>query len=178
MDITKITKQNLPIFLSVFLEQNKVSVEKVAKSIGCSAPTLNRIIAQKSVGTNELLKQSAIMVKLGYKRYDKLTNTEKEKISGIIGTVSGTGLGFASISSAVGVLGSTGLSAVGITSGLGALGGFIGGGMIAGVVVAAAIPIAVGAAGYGMTKGIKSLFTHIKVKNEEFDNKWEESVSN
>jgi hypothetical protein len=29
-----------------------------------------------------------------------------------------------------------------------------------------------------MTKGIKSLFTHIKVKNEEFDNKWEESVSN
>ncbi|CDS47972.1 hypothetical protein [Polaromonas sp. CG9_12] len=50
-----------------------------------------------------------------------------------------------------------GLGAAGITSGLAAVGSLVGGGMAAGLVVTAAAPIAVGALGYGLYKGIKKL---------------------
>lgn len=176
MEIKKLTKENLPIFLAAFLEQNSVSIEKLGKSIGCSAPTLNRIIASESFATEELIKQCGILFELGFKRFEKLSSAEKETISESIGTVSAAGLGFASISSAVSVSGTAGLSAAGISSGLAVLGGLVGGGMIMGVVVAASIPIAAGALGYGLMKGIKSVFSSIQVSNESFDNKWEEKA--
>ena len=46
--------------------------------------------------------------------------------------------------------------------------------MTAGVAVLAAVPIAVGAAGYGIIKGVKYLFSQHKLNNEAFDPKWEE----
>lgn len=176
MTTEKLTKENLPVFLSAFLEKNTVSTSKVAKSIGCTAPTLNRIIAGESFATNELLKQCGILFEIGFERFDKLSSAEKEKISESIGTVGAAGVGFASISSAISVMGTAGLSAVGITSGLSALGALVGGGMIAGVAVAASIPIAAGALGYGLMKGIKSVFSDIQVSNENFDSKWEQKV--
>lgn len=176
MTSEKLTKENLPIFMAAFLEKNSVSIKKVAKSIGCSVPTLTRIIAQESFATDELLKQCAILMEIGFKRFDKLSSSEKEKISESIGTVSGAGLGFASISSAVSVMGTAGLSAAGISSGLGALGAIVGGGMITGVAVAASIPIAAGALGYGLMKGIKSVFSEIQAKDEKFDSNWEQKT--
>src|SRR5207248_9157924 len=126
--------------------------------IGCSAPTLSRLLAGETLPSDEMLRQSAIMMELGFRRFPKLSKAEREKLSETLGTVGGGTLGFASITATVSTLGTvTGLSAAGISSGLTALGGVVSGGMAAGVVVAAAIPAAAAAAGYGSIKGVKAL---------------------
>lgn len=68
--------------------------------------------------------------------------------------VAGTGatVGASGAVGAVAVAGIPGLSAVGITSGLATIGGIVGGGMAAGLVIATAAPMAVGAAAYGFYK--------------------------
>jgi hypothetical protein len=48
-----------------------------------------------------------------------------------------------------------GLGAAGVTSGLAAVGSVVGGGMVAGLAVTAAAPLAVGAAAYGLYKWLK-----------------------
>ena len=45
--------------------------------------------------------------------------------------------------------------------------------MVAGVMVAAAIPIAAGAVGYAIIKGIKYFFTEHNLSREGFDAVWE-----
>lgn len=169
-----INRENFKDLLGSFMEENKLSVKKVAKVIGCSEMTLTRLILEKTLPSDEMLKQVGIMLGLGFKKYSKLTDAEKEKISEMMGTLGGGALGFASITAAVGVLGSTaGLSAAGITSGLAALGTLAGGGMIAGVTVAAAIPIATGIAGYGLVKLIKGGTGELVVNMKNINSKWE-----
>ena len=90
-----------------------------------------------------------------------------------IGAVGGWILGFGGIASAISASGVAGLSAVGITSGLASIGALIGGGMVAGVVVSAAIPIAIGALGYKVVKGIKSMIKDNKLTTDKFDPIWE-----
>lgn len=114
------------------------------------------------------------MIGIGFDKYQKLTDSEKENISEKLGVVGGGTLGFASIAATISSLGSVaGLSAAGISSGLAALGAIVGGGMLAGVSVAAAIPLAAGAIGYGIIKGVKHLFGERYLNTEEIDQKWE-----
>ena len=114
------------------------------------------------------------MMELGFKRFSKLSRAEREKLSGALGTVGGGTIGFASITATVSSLGTvTGLSAAGISSGLTALGGFVSGGMAAGVAVAAAIPAAAAVVGYGIIKGIKGLIRWHKLNKKERDSAWE-----
>lgn len=168
-----INRENLPIFLGAYLETNNIEIIEIAKSIGCSTSTINRIIGGKTIATDNFIKQCAILFEISIEKYKKLSDTEKEKISERLGAISGAGLGFASLTATISGLGISGLSAAGITSGLAALGGVIGGGMIAGVAVAAAIPLAIGTAGYGLIKGIKSVLSYKKMVNEDLDLKWE-----
>lgn len=70
--------------------------------------------------------------------------------------------GVAGVTGAAGSIGTvaaagsvTGLGAAGITSGLAAVGSVVGGGMAAGLLITAAAPIAIGAAGYGLYKWLK-----------------------
>lgn len=73
-------------------------------------------------------------------------------------TVAGATAGGVGAVGAVSSMGTVaGLGAAGITSGLAAVGSVVGGGMISGLVITAAAPIAVGALGYGLYKGIKKL---------------------
>ena len=180
MENQKLTKENLPEYLAAFIKKDDLHIDRIAKSIGCSSSTLNRVLQRKTLANDNLIKQCGILFELGIKRYQKLTDAEKEKISERIGSASGVGLGFASISAAVSSVGSVGLSAAGITSGLSALGtytgiaGIAGGAMVGGVIMTAAIPIAAGAAGYGMVKGVKSIFTNIKTKDNKIDTEWEQ----
>jgi len=140
-----ITRENLANYLSVFFENNEVSIENVAKSIGCS-----------------------------YKEYKKLSKADKERISESIGAVGGSILGFGTISAAISSSGTIiGLSAAGITSGLSAIGTLVGGGMVAGITAIAVIPLAFGAAGYGIMKGIKTLITYSKINDKEINDYWE-----
>lgn len=113
------------------------------------------------------------MISIGFDKYKKLSNSEKEKIPENIGTIGGGLLGFGSITAAISASGIVGLSAAGITSGLSAIGAIVGGGMVAGVISVAFIPILAGAVGYKMVKGIKNLISNKKLLNDKLDDYWE-----
>ena len=121
-----------------------------------------------------MLKQSMLMIGIGFARYRKLTQAEKEKFSDALGAVGGGVLGFAAVTAAVSALGTTvGLSAAGISSGLAALGAVVSGGMAAGITVAAVIPIAAGALGYGIILAVKALLGKKQLDKETYDPFWE-----
>lgn len=169
----EINRDNFRVLMSAFIEREEITVRKAAKAITCSEMTLNRIIGRKTLPSDEMLRQGGIMMGLGFKRYSKLSKAEKEKISEAIGTIGGGILGFGTITAVVSSLGIAGLSAAGIASGLAVLGGIIGGGMAAGVTVAAAIPIAIGALGYGIIKGVKAILEEYNLDQENYDPFWE-----
>ena len=170
----EINRDNCRILLAAFIEENDLTVGRVAKAIGCSEATLVRILAERSWPSGEMLKRVGIMFELGFPAYARLSEAQKERISEKIGTVGGGILGFGSISAAISSFGAVGgLSAAGVTSGLAALGSLIGGGMVAGVAVAGAIPLAAGTAGYAIIKGIKYLAAEWQLNVTERDERWE-----
>ena len=175
--MNQLKRDNCGLLLAKFIKENDLDVRRVAKAIGCSAATLNRILTFRSLPSDEMMKQAGIIIELGFVSYSKLSSTQKEHISEAIGTVGGGILGFGSISAAISSLGAvSGLSAAGIASGLSTLGAIIGGGMVAGVVVVAALPIAAGATGYGIIKGVKYLANEWQLNVTEFDERWEISI--
>jgi hypothetical protein len=169
----KISRNDCGVFLAAFIEKNDLSVKKVSNAITCSKASLNRIIGSQTLPSDEMLRQSAIMIELGFKSYSKLSVAEKEKISEILGVVGGGTVGIGAVTAAVSALGLAGLSAAGITSGLAALGAIIGGGMVAGLSVAAAIPLGVAALGYGTIKAVKATLESYKSGQEKIDPRWE-----
>ncbi len=170
----EITRDNCRLLLAAFIQENELTTRDVARAIGCPEYSLLRILSSKSKPSDEMLKQISIMIGIGFDKYQKLTDSEKENISEKLGVVGGGTLGFASIAATISSLGSVaGLSAAGISSGLAALGAIVGGGMLAGVSVAATIPLAAGAIGYGIIKGVKHLFGERYLNTEEIDQKWE-----
>ena len=171
--MNQFTRDNCRLLLAAFIEENDLNVRRVAKVIGCSEATLIRILAARSLPSDEMMKQVGIMMELGFVSYSKLSNTQKEHISEAIGTVGSGILGFGSITAAISSLGISGLSAAGITSGLATLGSVVSGGMAAGVMVAAAIPIAAGAAGYAIIKGVKYLANERQLNVTEIDERRE-----
>lgn len=168
-----LTRSNFGYSLSQFAKAQNLSEAKIAKAIGCSAKTIDRLTGGKSYPSDEMLKQGATLIFLGFEKYSKLSKADREKISEKIGAVGGGVLGFGSITAVVSSLGFAGLSAAGITSGLAALGAVVGGGMVAGLTVAAGIPIMAGAVGYGLVKGVKAATNKYKLGKEELDLFWE-----
>ena len=136
--------------------------------------SLGRILAFTSLPTSEFIKQVGIMLGIGIEKYERLSSAEKEHISEIIGTGGATAFGFGGITAAVSASGAVaGLSAAGISSGLAAIGSLVGGGMAAGVAVAAAIPLAAGAAGYAIIKGVKFFFSQRELNSTDINARWE-----
>lgn len=70
----KISRNDCSVFLAAFIEKNDLSVKKVSKAITCSAATLNRIVGGKTLASDEMLRQTAIMVELGFDSYSRLSN--------------------------------------------------------------------------------------------------------
>lgn len=168
-----ITSENYHQIFSEFVEKNKLNISKTAKALNCSVPTLERLLKNLTKPSEEMIKQTGILMVLGFDRYTKLTDAEKEKYSEKIGPLVGAGLGLASIPTIIGSLGTAGLSGAGIMSGLATAGGIIGGGAAAGIAVVAGGAILAGIAGYGLVKGIKFVVRDIKSKSEFKDNRWE-----
>ena len=167
----EITRETLFHFLAAFIEENKLQVSHVAKAIGCSEASLSRIILRKTLPSDEMMKQSGILFSIGFDKYATLTDAEKEQISEKIGAFGGGVLGFGAISGAVNVMGTTaGLVAPGVPA-LYVLGTLVGGGMLAGIAVAVATPIAAGAVGYGIVKSVKWFYTDNE--NDEINGIWE-----
>ena len=166
-----INAENCRVLLAGYMEKRELAVPRILKVIGCSNATITRILAGESLPTIEFIKQIGILIELEYETYAKLSDAEKEKISETIGAIGGGVLGFGAITAAVSASGTvTGLSAAGIASGLAAIGA---GGMLGGILTLAAVPIAAGAAGYGIIKGIKYLISEDELKSNEIDEKWE-----
>ncbi len=171
--MNELSRENYAPILAAFIESNELTVRKTAKAIGCSEPTLARLLSQVTLPSDEMTKQTGIMIEIGFKRFSKLSKAEREKISEAIGSTGGGALGFGSITAAISALGIPGLSGAGITSGLAALGGLFGGGMVVGVIVAAAIPVAGATIGFGLIKGIKYFFSERQLSVESLDPLWE-----
>ena len=146
--INRITKENFDVVLVEWMMKNSLNQIQVAKVVGCSKYTIQRLLQNESFPTSEMIKQAGLIIEIGYKRYSKLSKCEKEKFSETIGTVSGSGLGFASITAVVSTLGTAGLSGAGIMSGL-------------------------AAAGYGLIKGIKGMIRNYRANDLQFNTKWE-----
>jgi len=174
MNPNDITTQNCRLLLAAFMEKDSVSAPNIAKAIGCRHATIGRLIAGNTLPTEEFMKQTGIMLGIGFENYSKLSEAQKEKISEAIGAAGGGAIGFGSIAAAISASGAVaGLSAAGITSGLAALGAIVSGGMVAGVAIAAAIPIAAGALGYAIIKGVKYFFSEVEINKTDIDNRWE-----
>ena len=82
----------------------------------------------------------------------KMNTDDEAKVAGAVGGVAGAAGAVGTVAAAGSV---AGLGAAGITSGLAAVGSVVGGGMVAGLAVTAAAPVAIGAAAYGLYKWLK-----------------------
>jgi hypothetical protein len=168
-----INRGNFSILLAAFMEKHELPVRRIARTIGCSVPTLDRLLIGVTYASDVMLREIAVMIELGIERYSKLSKAERKKIAETIGSLSGGTLGFGSVTAAVAALGSAGLSAAGISSGLAALGALVGGGMAAGVTVAAALPLAGVGIGYGIIRAVKYFVGEKQLDAQSFDPKWE-----
>lgn len=168
-----LNSDNYSKILNSWINENKVKPSNLAKAMNCSVPTLDRLLKKHSYPTDEMIRQTVIMITVGFKKYSNMSKAEKETISEKIGSISGAGLGFASVSAVVGGLGTAGLSAAGIMSGLATAGGFLGGGAAVGVAVVAIVPFIAAGLGYGLIKGIKWTVADFNSKIEKIDPLWE-----
>ncbi|ACS79494.1 helix-turn-helix domain-containing protein [Maridesulfovibrio salexigens] len=168
--LESLTAENCGEKLLLVRDVSNLTRRELAKVIGCSESTLSRIERGVSKPTNEFLSRLLALVTIGYYKYSQLSEAEKEKISETIGTSGGVLAGVGGAIAAIGAAGVVpGLSAAGITSGLAA----IGGSMLGGVAVVAAIPIATGAAGYALVKGIKAICDSNRLSCTAVDDKYE-----
>lgn len=171
MYMEELNRQNFSKQLSGFIEDEDLSCRQVAKAIGCSEATICRLCPERSTwASDEMLNRAKVMLYLGFRQYSKLSESQKrtieEKAVGLGGGVASIG----AIAFAVNSMGLvTGLSAAGITSGLAAIGGT----MMGGVMVAAAAPVAVGAVGYGVVRGMKHVLDNQKLSKISIDLRWE-----
>ena len=169
----ELTRDNIRLLLAAFMENSELSARHIAKLIGSSEKTIERILAGITWPSDEMIKQVGTMLEIGFERYAMLSNAKKQIISEKIGVIGGGTLGFASISATVSTLGFAGLSAAGTVSGLTTLGSIVGGGLVAGVGVSAAIPIAAGTLGYGIIKSINAFVKKRTIDKTEIDGRWE-----
>ncbi|MCS4301012.1 hypothetical protein [Chryseobacterium sp. BIGb0232] len=168
-----ITQENYSELLSKFINKNNLTYKKVSNVIGCSGATLKRLLNGNTLPTNEMIKQTQVLITIGFDTYVKLADEEKKNILEILGSAVGAGLGLGTLTNVVGGIGVAGLSGPGIMSGLAVLGSTVGAGAAVGIVVTAAIPFGAGAAGYGIIKGAKAWNKKYKNKNTIIDAKWE-----
>lgn len=172
--MSEFSRETFPVLMADFMAQHGLSHRLIANAIRCSEATLTRILNKSTLASDEMLRQGAILVELGFDRYCRLIDAEREKLSATLSVVGGGAIGFGSVTAAVGTMGSVaGLSAAGISSGLAAMGAIVGGGMAVGVAVAAAIPIIAGGIGYGIIRTVKHFVSEAQLATLKFDSKWE-----
>lgn len=166
-----ITKENCGKKLKLIREVTGKSRRDLAKDLGVSESTISRLETGKTEPTNAFMSKLLGLVAIGYAVYSKMSKKDKEQVSEHLAMTGGVVVG---IGGAIGAISSSGavagLSAAGMTSGLAALGG---GAMLGGIAVVASIPVAAGAVGFGLVKGIKAICEANKLSCEKIDDQWE-----
>ena len=164
-----LTRDSFATDFAGFLNAEKLEARKVAAVIGCSAPTLDRLFKSESKPSDEMLRQAALLKELKFEKYAGLSESQKSELARNI-TVGASGVaGVGASVAAVSAAGIAGLGVTGITSGLAAIGGT----MLGGLFVVAAIPLAVAGAGYGIYKGVQYVIDERALDDVAFNPKWE-----
>ena len=172
--INELSRENFHLLLDAFIKSNKLAPRRVAAAIPCSDATLMRLTMGLTLPTDEMLREGAFLMELGFERYGKLSQAQRQKLSESLGVVGGGTVGFASVSAAVSTLSVvSGLSAAGISSGLASLCSIVGGGTAAGVSVAAGLPVAAAGIGYGIARGVKHAAATRRLNQREVESRWE-----
>lgn len=168
------SRESLRVLLAAFIEQHDLMTRRVAKAIGCSDATIIRLLAAKTLPSDEMMQEVALMVQAGFDRYARMTKPERRLLSKkmersvVGGSVVG---GFAAIPDVVGAFGKQGLSGPGIASGLKKMSG--GNGMVGGIQAAAAIPILAGALGYVVIVGVNYFASERQLDVTDMNPRWE-----
>ena len=166
-----ITPENCGKKLRLVRAVSGLSRRELAEVLDVAESTIYRLETKKTVPTTDFMLRLSALVAIGYARFAKMSEKDKEKISEYIGATGGIAAGVGGAIGAISASGAiAGLSAAGITSGLAALGG---GTMLGGLAVVATIPVAVGFAGYGLVKGIKAICKANRLSCKEVDGHWE-----
>jgi DNA-binding XRE family transcriptional regulator len=173
-----ITDENCGQKLKLVRAVTGLSRRDLAKVLDVAESTIYRLELppgkkERTKPSVEFMLKLSGLVAIGYAKYSKMSPKEKEKISEYIGAGGGIAAGIGGAIGAISASGSiAGLSAAGITSGLAA----IGGSMLGGLAMVATIPLAAGAAGYGLVKGIKAICKANRLNCKEVDKHWEISL--
>jgi ribosome-binding protein aMBF1 (putative translation factor) len=165
-----ITEENCGEKLRLVRQVSGLSRRDLAKVLGVAESTIYRLETKKTTPTTEFMLRLSGLVAIGHGTYSKMSEKQKETVSEYLGVGGGVAAGVGGAIGAISASGAVaGLSAAGITSGLAA----IGGSMLGGLAVVATIPVAAGAAGYGLVKGIKAICEANKLNCKEVDEHWE-----
>lgn len=165
-----VTEENCGEKLRLVRDVSGLSRRELAKVLGCSETTVFRLESKKTLPTQDFINRLRGLVVIGYHKFSKMSDAEKNVIGETLGMAGGVTAGVGGSIAAVSASGVAGLSAAGITSGLAAIGG---GSMLGGIAVVAAIPIAVGLGGYGLAKGIKAICEANNLSCKEVDGRYE-----
>ena len=166
----EVTDQNCGEKLKLIRSLAAVTRRELAAILGTSESTIARLETEKTLPTADFMNRLRALAVIGFHKFSAMSAGEKEAISETLGAAGGATAGIAASIAAVSASGTVaGLSVTGITSGLAALGGS----MLGGLVVVAAIPVAVGIGGYGLVKGIKAIVEANNLNCQDVDGKWE-----
>jgi DNA-binding XRE family transcriptional regulator len=165
-----ITPENCGEKLKLVREVSGLSRRDLAAGIGVAESTIYRLEKKRTSPRADFMLRLSGLVAIGYAKYSKMSDAEKEQVSQYIDAAGGFAVGVGGAIGAISASGAiAGFSAAGITSGLAALGGS----MLGGLAVVATIPVAAGAAGYSLVKGIKAICTANRLRCREVDDHWE-----
>jgi len=165
-----ITPENCGAKLRLLRDISGISRRELAKVLGTSETTISRLETQKTHPTTNLMNRLRALVVIGFYKFSKMSDSEKENVSEAVATAGGIALGVGGALGAVSASGVVaGLSVTGITSGLAALGGT----MLGGLAVVAVIPVGAGLAGYGLVKGIKAICEANNLSCTDIDGRYE-----
>ncbi len=185
MKITEETKiprkEGFAEFLTAFVHENKITVEKFALGLGCSIYTIERLMKGKTfpseVAYAEFSLAFILITAKGLDYYVKLNQEDKEKIVAKLVAAGGSTLSIGGMIGLISSMGFAGLSAAGITSGLAAIGAVIGGGMLSGIAIVAAAPLLIGGALYWLfSSDDEKLPNFIYAYKDRIDLNWEEQI--
>lgn len=173
-----LSQENYALEVTTFLKVHQLTlrIRQVAESLECSLPTFNRLISGMSKPTEKAIKETEKMMKLteisNFEDYSKIPASERQKVVEKINSDGPTAAGGAAATMAV-VSVAGGVSAAAISSTLATIGSAIGGGMLSGIAVLAAVPLAIGTAAVGVDHLVNHVSHERRLNSTEIDSDWE-----
>jgi transcriptional regulator with XRE-family HTH domain len=168
------TEGNCGEKLRLMGDLSRLSHRDLAKILICRQSTISRLEGKQSLPTEAFIKRLQRLGRVGCDDFLKVSESEKDFTSETLGAVTSGTLGVNASVAAISTAGTvSGLSGAGITTGLAALGGT----MLGGIAVVAAIPVVAALAGFGLVKGIKGIRAARNLNCKDLDPRYEKVIA-